>query len=75
MINSGLGIFITLAVLGTVAIFGYYNGFLALIQRRVSVGDNRMISGWQAMMVGCFQIGVAIIVSAIAMLLYFGQAV
>lgn len=73
MINSGLGTVLALLVLGLIAIFGYYRGFLALLTRRATFSENRTVQGGPALAIGLLQLAGAIAASAIAILFYLSQ--
>ena len=74
MLNSGLATFFVVLVLGLVAVFGYYQGFLALVLRRVSLGEGRSASGRSAILLGLIYLAGAIAASAVAVLFYFAQS-
>jgi len=73
VINSGLATFFVILVLGLAAIFGYYQGFLALVLRRVSSGPQNMTTGWAAILLGLLYLSGAMVASAVAILFYFSQ--
>jgi hypothetical protein len=72
-LNSGLVTFFVVLALGLAAMFGYYQGFLALILRRVSLGEGRRAVGRSALIVGLIYLAGAIAASAVAILFYFSQ--
>ncbi len=73
MINSGLATIFVVLILGLIACFGYYQGFLALILRQVALGDGRKAAGRPAIMLGLVYLVGAIAASAVAVLFYFSQ--
>jgi hypothetical protein len=73
MINSGLATFFVVLVLGLVAVFGYYRGFMALVMRRVALGSGRYALGRSAILLGLIYLAGAIAASAVATLFYFSQ--
>ena len=73
MINSGLATFFVALVLGLVAVFGYYRGFMALVMRRVVLGSGRYVLGRSAILLGLIYLAGAIAASAVATLFYFSQ--
>lgn len=74
MINLGFGTFIALLLLGLVAAFGYYRGFMAILTRKATFTEQRILSGWQAIVIGLVQFAGAAVASGLAFLLYFSLA-
>lgn len=73
MINFDFGTFAALLILGLLAIFGYYRGFLALITRQTWLSETRLVRGRTALALGLVQIAGAIAASAVAILFFFSQ--
>lgn len=71
MLNSNLATVFTLLILALMAVFGYYQGFIALATRRISSGKSRTISGTGAIALGLLYIFAAIAASAVAVFFYF----
>ena len=73
MIDSGLATVFVVLILGLTAVFGYYQGFMALILRNVSFGEGRKATGSSAILLGLLYLTGAIVASAVAILFYFSQ--
>ncbi len=67
------GIVPVLLVLGLVAVFGYYQGFISLLTRRASLRETRLVQGKAAIALGLLQLLGAIAASAVAILYYFSS--
>lgn len=71
MINSGLGTFLVLLILLLVAVFGYYNGFMALL--KLGRGKATLVNQRSIIITGLLQLAGAIVASGVATLFYFSQ--
>lgn len=74
MINLGFGTFVALLILGLVAGFGYYQGFIAMLTRKATFSDQRTLTGWAAIALGFLQFAGASVATGLAFLLYFSLA-
>ncbi len=73
MINSGLGNIFALLALGTMAAFGYYNGFMALLTFHARLPEEHVVSGRSSIGQGLLQLAGAIAASSVAVFFYFSQ--
>ena len=73
MINIDFGITLVLLIFGLIAAFGYYGGFLALLNRRLRLENGRVLKGKLAVAVGISQVVGSILVSAVAIFFYFSR--
>ena len=73
MINSGLGTFIAILILLLVAVFGYYNGFMALLKYSMRRGHTTFASQRSMIITGLIQLAGAVVASGVATLFYFSQ--
>jgi hypothetical protein len=73
MLNSGLADSLALLILGLVACFGYYQGFLSLVQssRARLRNSTKRSAGVQAIALSLLYLVAAITASAVATLFYF----
>jgi hypothetical protein len=72
MLNSSLADSLALLILGLVACFGYYQGFLSLVQSRVRLRNStKRNAGVQAIAMSLLYLVAAITASAVATLFYF----
>jgi hypothetical protein len=72
MLNSSLADSLALLILGLVACFGYYQGFLSLVQSRAKLSSaTKRGVGVQAIALSLLYLVAAITASAVATLFYF----
>ncbi len=71
MIKSDLGNFFALLVLALVAAFGYYQGFITLVTRKVQFSETRRAVGLPAIGLALLYLAGAVAASGVAVLFYF----
>ena len=74
MINSGLGTVLALLILLLLAVFGYYNGFMGLLNFSRRRGQAALAALWPGLLTAFVQLAGAVVASGIAILFYFSQA-
>ena len=72
MMNSGLAKVFVLLIMGLIAAFGYYQGFMALISRQLNT--RRKLGSRKVILMSLLYLAGAISASAVAVLFYFSQS-